>query len=123
MVYRVRDAGNKGLTLFGGVSYANQTTNFMPFYTFGGLIYTGLIPRRDDDTTGFSVSCGRVSSELAKTQRLQGVAPQTSETIMELNYAVHVTKWFTFQPNVQYVVRPSGTGTIPTPSWSACSRP
>ena len=31
---------------------------------------------------------------------------------MEFNYAVHVTKWFTFQPNVQYVVRPGGTGTI-----------
>jgi porin len=24
-----------------------------------------------------------------------------------------VTKWFTFQPNVQFVVRPGGTGTIP----------
>ena len=47
---------------------------------------------------------------LARTQRVQGNAPQTSETIMEFNYAVHVTKWFTFQPNVQYVVRPGGTG-------------
>ena len=54
-----------------------------------------------------------VSSALAKTQRAQGDAVQTSETIMEFNYAVHVTKWFTFQPNVQYVVRPGGTGTIP----------
>ncbi len=113
VVYRVPAAGNKGLTLFGGVSYANQNTNMMPFYAFGGLIYTGLFPRRDDDTTGFSVSYGRVSSALAKTQRVQGDAVQTSETIMEFNYAVHVTKWFTFQPNVQYVVRPGGTGTIP----------
>ena len=76
VVYRAPAAGNKGLTLFGGASYANQNTNFMPFYVFGGLIYTGLIPRRDDDTAGFSVSYGRVSSALAKTQRIQGTAPQ-----------------------------------------------
>ena len=113
IVYRVRDAGNKGLTLLGGVSYANQNTNFMPLYVFGGFLYTGLIPTRDNDTTGFSVSYGRVSSDLARTQRLQGKPPQSSETIMEWNYAVHVAKWFTFQPNVQFVVRPGGTGAIP----------
>jgi len=113
VVYRVPEPGNKGLTLFGGVNYANQNTSFMPLYVFGGWIYTGLVPRRPDDTAAFSVSYGRVSSELAKTQRLQGAAPQTSETLMEVNYAVHVTKWFTFQPNVQYIVRPGGTGTIP----------
>ena len=113
VVYQVPGAPDRGLMLFGGASVASQNDNFMPVYFFGGLVYTGAIPGRENDTIGFSASFGRVGNALARTQRVRGLAPQTSETLFELNYGIHVTKWFRFMPDLQFIARPGGTGTIP----------
>jgi len=106
-------AGNQGLTALGGLSFASETTNFMPFLFFLGLQYTGPFEGRPDDILGFSVTQGRVSSNLANAQRLQGAPPQKAETLLELNYWMRLTNWFVFEPNLQYIVTPGGTGTIP----------
>jgi porin len=112
-VTREPAAGNQGLTALGGLSFASETTNFMPFLFFVGLQYTGLIEGRPDDILGFSATQGRVSSNLANTQRLEGQPPQKAETLFELNYSMRLTNWFVFEPNFQYVLTPGGTGTIP----------
>ena len=43
---------------------------------------------------------------------LEGQVPQNAETLFELNYSIHLTNWFVFEPNVQYIVTPGGTGEI-----------
>lgn len=110
---REPDAGNQGLTALGGLAFASETTNFMPFFFFLGLQYTGAVEGRPDDVLGFSVSQGRISPNLANTERLQGQPPQKAETLFELNYAMHLANWFVFEPNFQYILTPGGTGGIP----------
>ncbi len=38
---------------------------------------------------------------------------QTYELVLEWNYGIAVTRWFTFQPDFQWVIRPGATGQIP----------
>jgi porin len=109
---RELEEGNQGLTALGGLAFAGEATNTMPFFFFVGLQYTGAFAHRPDDVLGFTVAQGRISSNLAATQQLQGQVPQDAETLFELNYAIHLTNWFVFEPNLQYVVTPGGTGEI-----------
>ncbi len=109
---REAEEGNQGLTALGGVAFASEATNTMPFFFFLGAQYRGAFPNRPDDVLGFSVAQGRISSNLAATQRLEGQIPQNAETLFELNYALHLTNWFVFEPNLQYVLTPGGTGEI-----------
>jgi porin len=110
---REAEAGNQGLTALGGVAVASEADNFMPVFFFVGLQYRGLIEGRPDDVAGFTVAQGQVSTSLANTQRIQGQIPQNAETLFELNYAIHLTRWFVFEPNLQYILTPGGTGQIP----------
>ena len=109
---REPEAGNQGLTVLGGLSFAGETTNVMPFLAFLGLQYTGLFEGRPDDVLGLSATQGRISENLANTERLQGQPPQEAETLFELNYSIHLTNWFVFEPNLQYIVTPGATGEI-----------
>jgi porin len=59
------------------------------------------------------VAQGRISSNLAATQKLRGQLPQDAETLFELNYSMRLTNWFVFEPNVQYILTPGATGEIP----------
>ena len=110
---RETEAGNQGLTALGGISFASESANFMPFFYFLGLQYRGAIEARPDDVAGFSVARGRISDNLANTQRLLGQVPQNAETLFEWNYTIQLTKWFVFEPNFQYILTPGGTGEIP----------
>ncbi len=109
---REAEEGNQGLTALGGIAFASESTNTMPYFFFLGLQYTGAFAGRPDDVLGFSVAQGRISSSLAATQVLEGQVPQDAETLFELNYSIHLTNWFVFEPNVQYIVTPGGTGEI-----------
>ena len=50
---------------------------------------------------------------LALTWVNRTVPGQTYEMVLEWNYGFEVTRWFTFQPDIQWVVRPGATGQIP----------
>ena len=41
------------------------------------------------------------------------VGIQTHESIAEIDYNVQIAPWLSIRPNLQYVVRPAGTGRIP----------
>lgn len=62
-----------------------------------GLVYRGLLPRRDSDALG----AGLVSAEL-----FQGGTNR--ETAMEIFYKAVITDRVSLQPDLQYIVTPSG---------------
>ena len=90
----------------------------MPFFAAGGLVYRGLVPGRNSDVAGFTAMYGAFSADLRRAQRLlrrTGVATgvQDYELALEWTYAVQVGRWLKVQPDVQYVIKPGGTGAIP----------
>jgi porin len=120
MVYREGGGKSKqGLTSFVAVLVApDASINQMPLFVNGGLVYRGAIPRRDHDIAGFGVIYGRFSRDLRRSQQLErqaGIAApvQDFEVALEWTYIVQAARWLAVQPDVQYIIKPGGTGTIP----------
>jgi len=119
MVYREGPDSNRGLTLgaMAGVGDA-ATSRFRYFWVIGGH-YQGTFPGRDSDVVSFMVASGRTNPRLTRYQRdrdrvLPGsVGIQTYESVAEIDYGAKIAPWLTLRPNLQYVIRPDGTGKIP----------
>jgi porin len=119
MVYREGPDTNRGLTLgaMGGVGDA-ATAKFRDFWIVGGH-YQGTFPGRDNDVISFMAASARINPRLTRYQRdrdrvTPGIVPiQTSETVLEVDYGAKIAPWLTLRPNLQYIIRPNGTGKIP----------
>ena len=85
----------------------------MPYFVSGGAQYQGLIPGRDDDRAVFGVVYGGYSSDLRGAQRSQDQSPELYEMVFEWAYQNAVTDCAWIQPDVQYIVNPGATGSIP----------
>jgi len=112
------DPAQQGLTGFFRVEGAPPDRNLASFGVDGGLVYKGLIPKRDWDTVGVALSYLQVSDDLRRAQRdintvLTGFgAPPAFSTladyegVLELNYKAQLTAWWTLQTSVQRVFHP-----------------
>jgi porin len=105
MIYRDGKAGSqKGLTIWAETALAPKSTvSPMPYLVGGGLSYQGLIPRRDDDIASAAVIYGAFSRYVPRT---------TGETVIEVNYQITLKGWLSITPDLQYVIRPSGSSAI-----------
>ena len=105
MVYRDGEAGSqKGLTVWGEINLAPKSSvNIMPYFVGAGLSYQGLIPGRGNDIASAGVISGIFSRAIPRT---------TAETVIEANYQIALTRWLSITPDMQYVVRPSGSSAI-----------
>ena len=105
MVYREGGPGNqKGLTLWGETALAPKSTvSTLPYFVGAGLSYKGLMPRRDNDIASAAVIYGSFSRYIPQT---------TAETVIEINYQITLNGWLSITPDLQYVVKPSGSSTI-----------
>ncbi len=104
-VYREEDsAGNQGLTPFLVATFAPlEEVNTFPYFVTGGLVYRGLIPGRDNDTTSWGFAYGQFSNNLSEIY----------EMVLELTHNFEIAPWLSIQPDLQYIIRPGGTGNIP----------
>jgi porin len=93
----------QGLTPFATVTYAPSDRNTFPLFFSSGLVYQGLLPGRDRDTAAFGLAYGRFSRHLPR---------QVFEMVLEWTYEIALAPWLTVQPDMQYIVRPGGTGDI-----------
>lgn len=104
---------NQGLSMFNLVSLAPKYNNLFPFYFQSGLVYTGLIPGRDEDQTMFSIAYGSYSYYNIENLQNKGNPNQPNYTIfLEGGYRFQINKWAFLQPFIQYEIRPAGTGLV-----------
>jgi carbohydrate-selective porin OprB len=75
----------------------------MPYFVGGGLSYQGLFSGRDNDIASAGVIWGTFSRYIPRT---------TAETVIEANYQIALTGWLSITPDIQYVIRPSGSSAI-----------
>jgi porin len=96
-----------------------QDRSQMPLFFEAAILARGIFPQRPRDVAGFGIMYGRFSSELRNAQRLaQSLDPtvgvQQEELVMEWNYTFRFRNGaFFFEPDLQYIIRPGGTGNIP----------
>lgn len=114
MVYREGETRSvQGLTPFVTFHWAPSDKNTLVRWVSWGAVYEGLIPGRDADVLGFFGAWGRFSDDLRASQVDAGQPGQDYEIILELSYRVDVLPWFYLQPDVQGVLNPGATDTIP----------
>ena len=86
MVFREGGPENgQGLTVFAALTVApDQNINTLPWFAGTGLVYRGLLPGREEDTSGLAVFYGGFSRHLPG---------QTYEMVLEWTYAIALTPW------------------------------
>ena len=127
MVYRpqcVKKGESRGIIPWITLVFQPKNINFIPFFTTSGIVYKGPFASRPRDALVVGFAYGRFSKAMEKLQReaklmlpmstdLFGTKPQTYEAVAEMNYWIQVTDWCTIVPDIQYIIRPDGTGKIP----------
>lgn len=114
-VYRLPgDDPTKGIGVFGRFAVAPADRNLVDFYADGGINFSGILPIRPDDSFGVAVGYTHISNAVSgfdqDTNLFTGVLGpvQSSEIMIEGTYSAQIVTGLTFQPYLQYIVRPSG---------------
>jgi porin len=104
----------------------NESISQMPYFFTAGIVARGVIPCREPDLAGFGIVYGHFSSDLQHAQeREQLFSPaagaQEYESVLEWTYRFYYRKKAVFfQPDIQYVIRPGGTGKLDNALVLAC---
>jgi porin len=113
MVYQEAPGSDQGLTAFVASGlYPQDDISIVPFQVNAGLNYKGLFPRRDEDHTMLHFIYGDLSRDYARSVQVPGRPRAESEKVVEFAHRFQITPWSYFQPDVQWVINPGGTGDI-----------
>lgn len=105
-VYREQDQ-SQGLALFARVGFANTSINQIGSYFGGGLVYSGLIPGRDEDQIGLAIAAAVNGNKFEQAMSDLGTPVESAEIVLELSYKLQVLPQLAIQPDLQYVINPS----------------
>lgn len=105
-------ASDQGLSAFFLATGAPEYNNDFPFYVQGGLVYRGLLPRRDRDQLMLGGALGFYSQYDSAEARAAGQPEPTQTLLLETGYRVQITDWAFAQPFAQYVAQPDGTSAV-----------
>ncbi len=100
------DAEDKqGIGVSAMLGFADEDVAQVPLHVQAGVVWTGAIGGREDDTLGFLVTHAQLSSATGST--FDG-----DETVFELLYRFQVTPAMSLKPDLQYVLNPSGDPSV-----------
>ncbi len=102
-------SSSKGLSSFVRVGFSPEQSSPNSLYTDGGLVYTGLIPTRDQDKLGLAFGFAKVGEGMVANGLAQGISDPSFEAVAELSYAVQLTPAVSIQPDLQYILHPGGS--------------
>ena len=110
LVWREKAAGEEGLGAFLQTGGAPGNQNLVNFYLSSGFSYRGLLPKRNDDELGF----GLVHSSLNDAWVAAGESGRyAARTLLEANYRAQLGKYFSVQPDLQYIIHPGAVRPAP----------
>jgi porin len=123
MIIRNGPNPNDGLILLATYVRDESATTLFKNFIWAGLIDRGFWSYRPNDQIGFGATYYDVSKGLTQTERLQAslgaplaggaLGVQTHAEVFELNYGIQVSPGILVQPELEYFVRPGGTGAVP----------
>jgi porin len=86
--------------------------NPLPVFFDSGLVLYGPWSRRPRDFVGVAVAYGRYQGDRTAIAGLVGLQTRDFEMTVEWTYGLKLVAGLTLQPDLQYVIHPSGTGAI-----------
>jgi porin len=122
MLFRQGPGPMDGLIALGGYVRNDPNNTAYAQQYFLALLDKGFWQARMQDTVGVLATYATVSRRLAAIQRIEqslglpysngATGVQTHEMVLEANYAIHLMRGLTFQPDFQYVLRPNAETNI-----------
>ncbi len=114
-----KDPGNPDRKLTGFVQAGYRRLPRRPLRRLlrSGCDGGGPVRGRASDELGLALAYARNGSHYMSAQRTQGLPVTNAETAIELTYLIQVNSWLAIQPDLQYVVTPNTTPTIPN-AWA-----
>ncbi|MFN9942402.1 MAG: carbohydrate porin, partial [bacterium] len=76
-------------------------------------MYQGPLPGRDNDSAIFGLAYGNFSSDYSNSGGAYNGDPASFEMALEWGYRIQLNRFFYVQPDLQYIIQPGGTGSIP----------
>jgi porin len=118
MVWRRTGTEDDGVSLFLRLGVAPSDRNLVAWYADAGLAYKGPFAGRPDDVVALGVAYARINGNAADADRAAG--PPTPvrdyEAVLEVSYKAALARWWSVQPDVQYVLHPGGNVAAPNGS-------
>ena len=110
MIYRLPGDGDaKGVSVFARVVGSPSDRNQIDVYADGGIVFTGMIPRRPNDVFGIGVAYTGISDDASAFDRDSGLSVvRNHETLLEISYTAEIRPGWTVQPDFQYIWQPGG---------------
>ncbi len=102
-----------GIALFGVFAVSDQNTAQFKHSYDAGVVSRGVFPGRELDVLSLGWARMTINSRFQFRLAKAGLPIQTSEQLVELNYAFQLTPSLFFRPGVQYDIRPGATSTHP----------
>jgi porin len=112
MVYHERGDPRQGLTLYTRVGMTDPQVNRFAYFLSSGFVYTGLIPGRNSDQTGFGIATSWSSSHFETGSRNAGQPVTGTTNALEWTHSVYLMPTVIFQPDFQYIINPGSNPSI-----------
>lgn len=87
------------------MGFCPPNSSSINFYVDGGLSYKGLIPTRDNDVLGVAFAYGHLTNDAEDNE---GSSNPGYEIVFEATYQMELTPCVSLQPDLQYILHPSG---------------
>lgn len=105
---------DQGLTAWYALTLSPQDdVAQFPFFAAFGAGWQGAISGRDNDWILLGTWMTTTSQSYAEANPSPDAGRATAEWVVECDYRAQLTPWLYVMPDVQWVVRPGGTGSIP----------
>lgn len=97
---------DQSINIFGRFSGSPEDRSVMDFYFDTGILFTGLVPGRKNDSFGAAFGYGQISSNLTSTDP---EAIGTHESVLEILYSAELKPGVLLIPDFQYFWDPGAT--------------
>ena len=114
-VWREPGSDSDGLGVFARAAFAPAGKNFFDWSGEIGAVYNGLLQSDGRDQLGLAFAWLDISGPATAATHDANIADHTAfaqpdyETILEATYKFQVAKWWSFQPDVQWIIHPGGS--------------
>ena len=113
MAYGVADQevfkhGQLTVEAFVHAGFASSSFSLVQNYWDAGFDFIGPAPNRSHDHAGIAIARSGISKQYSHSLEEQGKPGASSETVIELTYKCQFTRWGAIQPDLQYLINPSG---------------